>query len=56
MKTKHFLLSILICLIAICSSQENIVLVKNDTVKMGDYFVSWVDKRQEGINQVYQID
>ena len=23
---------------------------------MGDYFVSWVDKRQEGINQVYQID
>jgi len=38
------------------SSNENIVLEKNDTVKMGDYYVSWVNEKKEGINQVYEIE
>ena len=45
MKTKHFLLSILICLIAICSSQENIVINHNapeivfekDVIDLGEF-------------------
>lgn len=38
------------------SSSENIVLEKNDTIRMGDYYVSWVNEKREGINQIYEIE
>lgn len=35
---------------------ENIMMLKNDTLMMGDYFVSYQGKKQEGVNIYYQID
>ncbi len=37
-------------------NQENTLLFKNDTVPMGDYFVSYSGKRKEGINVLYKVD
>jgi cytochrome c-type biogenesis protein CcmF len=38
------------------SNDENITLLKNDTIQMGDYFVVYKGKRKEGINVVYEIE
>ncbi len=38
------------------SNKENILLSKNDTVKMGDYFVTYKDKKQEGVNIFYNVE
>lgn len=38
------------------SNSENILLVKDDTLIMGDYFVSYRGKTQDGIFMRYQVD
>ncbi|MBI3501699.1 MAG: cytochrome c biogenesis protein CcsA [Bacteroidetes bacterium] len=38
------------------SNRENILLAKNDTVKMGDYYVTYKDKRKEGVNIFYDVE
>ncbi len=35
---------------------ENIMLVKNDTLSMGGYFVTYKGKKKEGVNIFYEID
>ncbi|WMJ71934.1 cytochrome c biogenesis protein CcsA [Cytophagaceae bacterium ABcell3] len=35
---------------------ENVMLYKGDTVPMGEYFVSYQGKHQEGVNLYYEID
>ena len=35
---------------------ENIMLVKNDTLSMGGYFVTYNGKKKEGVNVFYEID
>jgi len=35
---------------------ENIMLVKNDTLSMGGYFVTYNGKKKEGVNIFYEID
>lgn len=37
-------------------NNEDMLLFKGDTVALGDYFVSYKQKRTEGINQLFQID
>jgi cytochrome c-type biogenesis protein CcmF len=38
------------------SNRENILMMKNDTLRMADYFVTYVGKRKEGVNVFYQVD
>jgi len=38
------------------SNHDNIMLFKNDTIQMGDYFVSYSNKKQEGVNIYFDID
>lgn len=38
------------------SDRDNIVLAKGDTLPMGRYFVTYVDKRFEGINVYFNVD
>jgi cytochrome c-type biogenesis protein CcmF len=35
---------------------EHIMLVKNDTVQMGDYFLTYKGKKIEGVNHYFNID
>lgn len=37
------------------SNRDNILLVRNDTVPMGDYYVVYTGKRKEGINLYYDV-
>lgn len=37
-------------------NQENILLFINDTVPMGNYFVSYKGKKQEGVNIYYEVE
>jgi len=37
-------------------NNDNIMLVKNDTLRMGDYFVTYKGKRKEGVNVFYEIE
>lgn len=37
-------------------NQENILLFINDTVPMGNYFVSYKGKKQEGVNVYYEVE
>jgi cytochrome c-type biogenesis protein CcmF len=37
-------------------NNENIMLVKGDTLKMGDYYVTWKSKEKRGVNIFYNID
>jgi cytochrome c-type biogenesis protein CcmF len=38
------------------SNKENILLQRNDTVKMGDYYVTYKDNRKEGVNVFYDVE
>lgn len=38
------------------SNRENILMMKNDTLRMADYFVTYVGKKKEGVNVFYQVD
>ena len=38
------------------NNNTDVLLYKNDRVKMGDHIVSYVGKRQEGVNLKYQVD
>ena len=38
------------------SNNENIMLFKNDTLQMGDYYVSYSNRKQEGVNIYFDID
>lgn len=38
------------------SNRENILLVKNDTIPMGKYFVTYTGKTKEGIHIKYHVD
>lgn len=38
------------------SNMEHIMLIKNDTVKMGDYFLSYKGKNVDGVNHYFNID
>lgn len=37
-------------------NNENIMLVKGDTLKMSDYYVTWTGKEKKGVNIFYNID
>ncbi len=37
-------------------NNENIMLVRNDTLRMADYYVTYREKRREGVNIFYTID
>lgn len=37
-------------------NQENLMLRQNDTLTMGDYFVTFNNSRKEGVNIYYQVD
>jgi cytochrome c-type biogenesis protein CcmF len=37
-------------------NNEDILLFKQDTVPMGPYFVSYIDREKEGVNVYYQVD
>lgn len=37
-------------------NNENIMLVKHDTLRMGDYYVTWTGVKQEGVHLYYHID
>jgi cytochrome c-type biogenesis protein CcmF len=37
------------------ANQENILLYKNDTLPMGPYLVTYVGKKKEGINILYEV-
>lgn len=37
-------------------NNENIMLVKGDTLRMSEYYVTWSDKEKEGVNIYYNID
>jgi cytochrome c-type biogenesis protein CcmF len=38
------------------NNMEHIMLVKNDTVQMGDYFLTYKGKKIEGVNHYFNID
>ncbi|MEW6467427.1 MAG: cytochrome c biogenesis protein CcsA [Bacteroidota bacterium] len=38
------------------SNNENVLLVKDDTVKMGEYYVAYRGRRQEGIHLLYDVE
>lgn len=38
------------------SNQDNILLEQNDTVPMGDYFVTYKGSRKEGVNIFYDVE
>jgi len=38
------------------SNNDNILLRFNDTLRMGDYFVTYASKRKEGVNHYFDID
>ncbi len=38
------------------SNMENIMLAKNDTLKMGEYFLAYKGRRIEGVNHYFDID
>jgi len=38
------------------SNKDNILLQRNDTVQMGDYFVSYKETRKEGVNVFYDVE
>lgn len=38
------------------SNRENILMMKGDTLRMADYFVTYVGKKKEGVNVFYQVD
>ena len=38
------------------NNSTDVLLYKNDLVKMGDHIVSYVGKKQEGVNLKYQVD
>jgi len=38
------------------SNRENILMMKGDTLRMADYFVTYVGKNKEGVNVFYQVD
>lgn len=38
------------------SNRENILMMKNDTLRMADYFVTYTGKKKEGVNVFYQVD
>jgi cytochrome c-type biogenesis protein CcmF len=37
-------------------NNENIMLVKHDTLRMGSYYVTWTDVSREGVHLFYNID
>lgn len=37
-------------------NNENIMLLKNDTINMADYYVTWSGKKKEGPHVLYDID
>lgn len=38
------------------SNRENILMMKGDTLRMAEYFVTYVGKKKEGVNVFYQVD
>lgn len=38
------------------SNNKNILLMMNDTMKMGDYYVTYRGKRKEGINMYFEVE
>ena len=38
------------------SNNEDVLLFKNDTILMGDYFVSYRDRSKEGVNVYYKVE
>jgi len=38
------------------SNRENILMMKGDTLRMADYFVTYAGKKKEGVNVFYQVD
>ncbi|MCF8278387.1 MAG: cytochrome c biogenesis protein CcsA [Flavobacteriales bacterium] len=38
------------------SNRENILMMKGDTLRMADYFVTYVGKEKEAVNVFYQVD
>ncbi len=38
------------------SNRDNILMMKGDTLRMADYFVTYVGKKKEGVNVFYQVD
>ena len=38
------------------SNRENILMMRNDTLRMADYFVTYTGKKKEGVNVFYQVD
>jgi cytochrome c-type biogenesis protein CcmF len=38
------------------SNRDNILMMKADTLRMGDYWVTYVGKQKEGVNVFYQVD
>lgn len=37
-------------------NNENILLYRNDTLAMGEYYVTYKDKRKEGVNIFYEVE
>lgn len=37
-------------------NNENIMLMKHDTLRMGEYLVTWSGKQKEGVHLFYQVD
>lgn len=38
------------------SNRDNILMMKGDTLRMADYFVTYTGKKKEGVNVFYQVD
>ena len=38
------------------SNRDNILMMKGDTLRMADYFVTYAGKNKEGVNVFYQVD
>ncbi len=38
------------------SNRDNILMMKGDTLRMAEYFVTYVGKKKEGVNVFYQVD
>ena len=38
------------------SNRDNILMMKGDTLRMAEYFVTYVGKTKEGVNMFYQVD
>ncbi|MFT4544380.1 MAG: cytochrome c-type biogenesis protein CcmF [Polaribacter sp.] len=38
------------------SNRDNILMMKGDTLRMEDYFVTYTGKRKEGVNVFYRVD